>query len=454
MGDRTHALPAADHAPATHVAPPAAEHTNSVKPEQVDRIIANRGDTADTSWSINFGTIGREVGRPVTPRTPDTSLYLHDLKIAPDGEPGKAGPAPHHFSGVTLAPTGAAHIGTYTHPRNRAGIASAAISFGGKPSFDFTITSKPKDVKVAKADHTAVVRELARRLDEFVDDAEAQAVLDGVLAMYFGTEDVKAVIRRKDHQLGKPVNTSDLKYSAVKGDRNMRLRVDVPTVVKDKSMSWATTENGETTSAKEDTHGRTSTLETTSTVSVEQQNRKAFETALKSGLRGITKNFINNGMANELTTFNESGSGSETGGGSKLSSSVGGEFDIVPDLPVIGRLVKWLVGPKLKMNIAPDFSSTWEISGTKKDSSSTKSSFQQQVGTELIHEGGIENLATTLEEGYLKTKIETAIKVVVGVNDGEKVSGGKKHATSTSSSSTVGSVQVLSTAIQANLVEE
>ncbi len=220
------------------------------------------------------------------------------------------------------------------------------------------------------------------------------------------------------------------------------------------SSSWSTSGGGEVVRGNERTRAATNTLDTTTTATVETQQRVAIETSLKNGLRSLTKNFVKNGLASEITTVHESGSEAQNGSTTKLSGSIGGEIDVMPNIPLLGPLVKRLLNPKLKVSLSPDYSGMFSLTGTSKDSSAGKQSVHHENGVDLIKESDVESLAKTLQATELRSKIETAVKVSVATTAGDKELGSNKSSSTTSTSTTVGSVHVVSTSVQANLVEE
>src|SRR5205823_4214088 len=117
-------------------------------------------------------------------------------------------PVPKIFAGVTLAATGKAEMGSYTHPKDKGGKVSGSVAYGDKPTFDFTISTVDYDPKTASDDakaeakkakalnsgaaHKAFVQTLTNELDTFVDEAEAQAVLSRIVSEQFSEVSVQA----------------------------------------------------------------------------------------------------------------------------------------------------------------------------------------------------------------------------------------------------------------------
>lgn len=418
----------------------------------LDRVLP--GDHVNTAWSLNFQMRSNGAGKSVAPRTPESSLYVDDLAIAPDGDPGRENPVPQHFRGVTLARTGASFLGSLSHPKGRAGVASAAVSFGARPRFDFKVTSQSRgDLRAIQREHAAVVRELSDSLDDFVDNTEAQAALDRIIASRATDDSTKATVRRVDGRRSPTVNTTDLRYSAVNGDKTFRLGVQVPSVAKDKSMSYSTTSNGESVSAKEQTSGTATETETSTTTTLESQRTTQLENTLRSGVKHTFEAFLKDSYTDETITREEKQDGIDTINEMKLNGGIKGGFDL-GDIPVIGWLAKKLIGGKLEVSISPNFESKTTISGKKVSSKSTSGSLTRESGTRSFTEADAENIVKHLMTVTLKSQVALAVKVKRSQSDGTRISDGEKETRSTSSSTTVGSVQVIAVAAQPVLVEE
>lgn len=410
---------------------------------------------ANTAWTMNFRSVGRGTGSKVSARTPGTSLYVNDLKIAPDGEPGEPNPVPHQFHGVTLAPTGASELGTYAHPKDRGGMVSAAVSFGGRPRFDFTLESPSRaDRANIGAVHAEIVRELVASLDDFVDEAEAQANLDRILSAYLEDPASRGTVRRRDPGKTRSVNTSDLRYGPVTGKKTFRLRVDVPSAVKDRSVSYATTSNGEVTSAQESSTGSQVETETTTTASVESQRVTQIEHALSTGIKGAYEKFMSDTNSTESATHHEESKQTEKSKGKKLNGQVKAEIDLVPDIPVIGWLARKLINGKLAIDLQPSFESNTKLTGKWVDAEAGKESATRSSSQKQLSEQEATQVAKHLTSTTLKSQVAVVVKVRGSTSDGQKEIGGSKDARSQAISTTVGSVHVVATTHQPVLVEE
>ncbi len=433
--------------------PQRSRDVSGVAPEQADQLAAS--GLVNTAWSVNFRSRGGAAGKHVSPRTPSTSMYLDELKVSPEGAPGQPGPEPHRFHGVTLAPTGAANVGSFGHPRDRAGLVSAAVSFGAKPQFDFTLSSQSRgDVSSARKEHGDIVRELTSGLDDFVDEAEAQAVLDRVLAAHLSDPSSHGKVKRIDKGKSKTVNTSDLKYGPVGSDRSFKLRVDVPTVVKDKSASYSTSAGGETINGEEHSYGTQTETETSTSTSVETQRLSQVENHLRIGVTNVVERFFAQSQTSESVSYSERTDGTENTSGSKLNSEIKGGIDLVPDIPVIGWIAKKLIGGRLEINMSPSFHSSFTLSGKRVESETGKGSSGWQTSRKELTGTEAEQFAKHLTSTTLKSAVTMAVKVRKATSDGGKQSDGSKDSRTTSTSTTVGTVHVVSTSDQPILVEE
>ncbi len=70
------------------------------------------------------------------------------------------------------------------------------MGYGAKPSFEFTVKApNPRDRESEKQMHASLVTLLSQDLDQFVDDVEAQAALDRLVATVFPDRGVTATIK-------------------------------------------------------------------------------------------------------------------------------------------------------------------------------------------------------------------------------------------------------------------
>ena len=453
MGERENGKAA--NAPSAQ--PVAAQSTHDAQPPtaaDVDRLTA-QGQTVNTAWNVNFRTHGAAAGKYPAPRTQASALYLNDLEIAPEGEAGERAPAPQHFHGVTLAPTGSAFVGSFAHPKDRGGLVSAAVSFGQRPKFDFTVTSPSRsDTTDAKQHHAEIVRDFVAGLDDFVDETEAQTALDRVLAARMEDPGTHGVVKRTDQGKSASVSTNDLKYGPVGASRPFRLRVDVPTVVKDKSVSSSTTTNGEKSIVGETNFGNQTENESTSATSIESQRLSQIERSLRTGIKGVFETFFQHDQSSESVTFKESSGETETSSGTKLNGQVKGTVNLVPDIPIIGWIAKKLIGGSLEINLSPSLDSEFKMSWKKSESETGKGGSGWKWSDRKITESEVEQFAKFLTSTTLKSSVSMAIRVKNSRSDGGKVSGGEKNSQVTSSSTTVGTVHIVSTVDQPYLVEE
>ncbi len=453
MGERETGTPGKASSAQPVAAPPTPEAPPPTA-EQVDRLAAH-GQTVDTAWTVNFRTHGATAGKHPAARTQNSALYLNDLAISPDGEAGERAPSPQHFHGVTLASTGPAFVGSFAHPKDRGGLVSAAVSFGQRPTFDFSVRSPSRsDGADARQHHAEIVRDFVAGLDDFVDESEAQAALDRVLAARMEDPGTHGVVKRTDHGKSASVNTSDLKYRPVGASRSFRLRVDVPTVVKDKSVSSSTTTNGEKTVVGETSFGNQTENEATNVSAVESQRLSQVEHSLRTGIKGVFDKLFEQQTTSETTVFHGESSGTETSSGTKLNGQVKGTVDLVPDIPIIGWIAKRLIGGTLAIDLSPSLSSDFKVSGKKEDSQTGRGGSATKWGERHITDTEVEQFAKYLMSTTLKSSVSMAIRVKRSTSDGGKVSGGEKNSQNTSSSTTVGTVHIVSTADQPDLVEE
>jgi len=453
MGERENGQPstAAASKPTSTQAPQSAELPSAA---EVDRLTA-QGANVNTGWYVNFRTHGVAAGNHPAPRTDKSSLYLNDLKIAPEGDGGEREPPPQHFHGVTLAKTGAAFVGSFAHPKDRRGLASAAVSFGQRPRFDFTLTSPSRaDAADAQQSHGEIVRDLVAGLDDFVDENEAQGALDRILAARMVDPATRGLVKRSDVGKSASVNTTDLKYGPVSASRAFRLRVDVPTVVKDKTVTSSTTTNGEKTVAGETNFASQVESESTNTSAIESQRMEQIDNHLRTGIKGVFDSLFTQQASSESVTYHEDARATDNTTATKLSGEVKGKVNLVPDIPVIGWIAKKLIGGSLEINLSPTLDTTFTVTGKKVDSETGKGGSSWKTDKRRISETEVEQFAKFLTSTTLKSAVSMAIRVKRTTGDGGKVSGGEKNSQVTSSSTTVGTVQIVSTSDQPSLVEE
>jgi hypothetical protein len=427
--------------------------------------------TVNTLWNINFIDQFAGTGTKVEGRKETTALYVKQLKVAPEGEAGKSPPAPKIFAGVTLAATGRSEMGSFAHPKDKGGKVSSSVAYGGKPTFDFTIKTVDYNPRTAEkeekeeaarakamntgAAHRVVIKELISELDTFVDEQEAQAVLTKIVASHFENLSVEATIKMTNPKTTTPINTTDYDYSPLSADKTFNLVVRVPNVPRDKSSSYTTTKGSEVTKGVETSkeEGKEKGVATKSTI--ETEFIQSFEYAFMNELKTAAEKVKTSANIDEKSTTHTGKMTVKNSTSAKLSGDINGEAGLdLNKIPLAGKILGKLLSAKVKINLKPDLSDTFELehSSTDEEAKKTIKSEETKVRNELAT--AMQTSVKNLWSSRLKTSVETSTNEVTTEKSGEKKSEGDKTDISTSSTSTSGTVTIVAHAVQPVLSEE
>jgi hypothetical protein len=427
--------------------------------------------TVNTLWNINFIDQFAGTGTKVEGRKETTSLYVKQLKVAPEGEAGKSPPPPKIFAGVTLAATGRSEMGSFAHPKDKGGKVSSSVAYGGKPKFDFTIKTvdynprraeKEEKEEAARAKamntgaaHRAVIKELMSELDTFVDEQEAQAVLTRIVTSRFENLSVEAIIKMTSPKTTTPINTTDYDYSLLSADKTFNLVVRIPNVTRDKSSSYTTTKGSEVTKGVETSkeEGKEKGVATKSTI--ETEFIQSFESAFMNELKTAAEKVKTSANIDEKSTTHTGKMTVKNSTSAKLSGDINGEAGLdLSKIPLAGKILGKLLSAKVNISLKPDLSDTFELehSSTDEEAKKTIKSEETKVRNELAT--AMQTSVKNLWSSRLKTSVETSTNEITTEKSGEKKSEGDKTDISTSSTSTSGTVTIVAHAVQPVLSEE
>lgn len=421
-------------------------------PEEVDRLTSS-GHLVQTAWTINYDRMFGKKDAPLKARTPESALYVHEVNVSPQGEPGRDDPAPHRFHGVALAATGAAPLGSFAHPKGRGGSVSASIGYGAKPSFEFTVVTKNRTDRAEEKDkHKAMVMELSLRVDKFVDEDEAQAELDRVVKDYFPNGDVTATIKPLFARSGARMNTKDLKYGALTSDRTFRLRVAVPSASTNRSLSAATTSGGETTSYNE--HATTTGAEDESSLSTktETQRTKTVEDVVSNEIAALAEKVRDTEWENDQSWQHTSGKDTSTGSDFTLKNAIKGSVGLGKG--ILGTLVSKIADATLNLDVNTEMGTTSGVkivdAGTQGGHTGFKTTTKERsdLATKL------NTVVKTAMVTSLKSEIATAIRSKNMRGTADKQGGGRKDVQNATHSTTVGRIDTVAADVQPHLEED
>jgi hypothetical protein len=432
--------------------------------------------TVNTIWNINFIDEFRGTGQQVVGRQESTSLYIRYLRIAPEGIQGQRAPVPKVFSGATLGKAGRAEMGGFAHPVNMGGTVSSSIAYGDRPRFDFSIktagydpktASKDEKVEAAKAKamnagptHLAIVRELTAALDDFVDEAEAQATLSRIVNQHFESIDVEATIKMTGKEATKPINPLDFKYATLTADKTFNLLIKVPNATKDKTATWHQQKGGKVLEGEDKEHEKLSEKGTLQKSAVETEFMRSFDTAFKNELRTAAEKVRKNSNLSENSTTHTGSMTVDNSSKAALAGDIKGHVglgDLLSTIPIVGRIGKYL-GDLLKaevdINLKPDLSDTFTLSHVTTDAEAKKTVVENEttVRNELATAmtASVENHWST----KMKTQLETQVHETARETDRQKKTAGSEQTQSTDATTTSGTVTVVANAPQPVLVEE
>jgi hypothetical protein len=427
--------------------------------------------TVDTLWNINFIDQFAGTGSKIEGRSPATSLYVKELKVAPQGDAGKPAPAPKVFKGVTLAATGRAEMGSYAHPKDKAGTVSASVAYGARPTFDFTIktvdynpqtASKEEKGEAAKAKamntgeaHKAVVKELTDKLDTFVDEDEAQQVLTDIVNAKFQDISVEAKIKMTNAKTTTPINTTDFTYPALSADKTFNLMVSIPSATKDRTSSYTTTKGGETSQGTESSTGETKEKGTSTKTTVETAFLQSFESAFSSELKTAAEEVKTKANLDENSTKHTGTMSVKNSSSAKLSGDINGSAGLDLDkIPIAGKILGKLLDAKVNISLKPDLSDVFELEhiSTDEDAKKTVKSEEDKVRNELAT--AMMSSVKSAWSSSLKTQVENSTHETTTETKGQKTSEAGKKAESTSATTTTGTVTIVANVVQPVLSEE
>ena len=437
--------------------PQVAVPSHDPSPQPVER---GTPQTAQTQWNIDYDTLfpgPSDRDQALHARTPDSALYL-DLKVAPNGEPGKDAPAPVPFVGIDLARSGAAHLGTLGHPKGQGGKVSGSIGAGKRPTFSFAMKSKALSGAAAKTAHNEIALLWSRRLDDFVTEAQAKELLQSIVTDRYPDDEVELRVSRVDHS-GSAVNATSLNYGSVNSDRTFNLKLVTPTAAKDHNVVKTSSENGEATTGTEATQQTSINTDVGTTSATEATLTSQVKRTIESGLNTLSQNIIATELASDLTTSHIDGNSTKVGGGFSLKSVIDGALEFNPGqllqgIPGIGSLLSKIGSAKLNVHLEPNFSSLFEFDWNHstdtiaKLGTQTKSDLTYNVASLVKNQ--TENLMTTT----LKTSIAAATKVSTANTAGAKRSDGGKTSHASGRSETSGTVDIVKAALQPSIIEE
>lgn len=426
--------------------------------------------TVNTLWSINFIDEFRGTGEKVEGRKQGTSLYVNQLKIAPDGEAGKAAPKPKVFSGVTLADTGSAEIGAFTHPKDKGGRVSGSVAYGEKPTFSFTIKTPGYDPKAATKEEKeetakakamnagpsqkAVVKELTAALDTFVDEAEAQEVLTRIVNDHFKSIEVEATIKMTSKQKTKPINVTDFTYGALAADKTFNLMVKIPNVTKDKSSVWNQTKGGEVTQGTEHIKEEGKEKGTVQKSTIETEFIQSFESAFMTELKTAAEKVRKSANLNENSTTHTGSMTVKNSTTAKLTGDISGGAELdLSKIPLAGKFLGKLLNAKVNINLKPDLSDIFELQHVSTDETAKKTVESEEATVRNELATAMTNSVKNAWSSKMRTQLETQTHETTTEKETEKTSGGGKQNESTSATSTSGTVAIVASAVQPVLVE-
>ncbi len=425
---------------------------------QADRLVM-------TSWSLNYNQArGAKNSAKVQARDADSALYVDELKISPAADVKESPESLQRtITGVAIGKTGAAHIGTFAHPKGRGGQVSASVGYGTKPKFDFTIETKDAAVAAtARRDHARLVVLLADDIgrEGFVEPMEAQHALDKLITAQFDGKAVTGKINRVDHVARKAVNTTPLNYAPVNADRAFRLLVAIPTKATDTTVTTTSSKNGEQSTGAKNTKGTTDTHETTVNTTQETEVLSAIESTIKTGFSLLTTQLRSFGFTHELMHNTSKTTDTRVDGKYSLSGNITGSAELdLSKLPLVDRIPggRQLLGAlkgALSFNLLPTFAlnTNFVFNGLE--------GFMQKVGLQHKYDLG-SNLATMVDNEvsssitkHWSTTIATRAHNARVVTQSDEVTGGTKSGGSTTVTRTEGNVQVVESDVQPHLVEE
>ena len=423
--------------------------------EEVDRLTSS-GEMVKTAWTINYTKMPGKKDAPLKARTPDSALYVEEVKVSPEGEPGKDDPEPHRFHGVAKARTGEAPLGSFVHPKGRAGKVSASVGYGTKkPRFDFTVETKSRrDKEIDKRQHATMVKELevSLRNDKFVEEVEAQAELDRVVKEYFGDGDVVATIKPLISNDVAIVNTTDLKYASVNADRTFRLRVAMPSASTNRTLSSVTTSGGETTTSREQAESTGVENETSLSTSTETQRAQTVENLVSTSIDHLAEKVRRTEWENDQSWQHVGGKDTTTGSSFSLKNAIKGTVGLGGGL--LGRLASKIIDATLNLDVNTELGTTSSVKINEnsivggqtgfKTTADERDSFAQKLTTQ------VKNMMTT----SLKSDIATAIRTKNSSGTAEKQGDGRKDVQNSTYSTTVGRIETVAADVQPHLEEE
>lgn len=417
-------------------------------------------ETVQTQWNLDYDALfpgPSDKDQALHARTPDSALYL-DLKVAPNGEPGKEAPPPMPFNGTDLSRSGAAHLGGFAHPKGRGGKVSGSIGAGKRPTFSFTLKSKALHGVAATKAHSEIAAQWSRKLDDFATEQQAEAILRGIIDQLYPDGDVTVQVSRTDHA-GSTINPTSLNYGSVSSDRTFNLKLAVPTAAKDHVVVSSSSKSGETTNGTENNRQQVIGTEVGTSSTNEIALTSQVKSTLDTGLNALARTIIDTGFTSDLTTTTVHGDNTKVAGGFSLKSMIDGALAFSPGkllegIPGIGPALSKLGSAELKVHMEPNFNSDFGFNWN--NSTDTVSKLGAQAKTQTAHElaSYVKSQTERLMSTTLKTSIAAATKVSTTNTTGDKTTGGDKATGASSVTETKGSVEIVKAALQPSIVEE
>jgi hypothetical protein len=422
-------------------------------------------------WNINFIDQFAGTGEKVSGRSETTSLYVKELKVAPEGDQGKKPPAPKVFKGATLAQTGRAELGGFTHPKDKGGKVSGSVAYGDMPTFSFTLKTPGYDPKTASkeekdeatkarrlnaaSEQKDIVKELTAALDTFYDEGTAQAKLQEIVNSHFEHLEVEATLKLVRKERTKPINVQDFSYGPLSADKTFNLMVTIPNVTKDKSTSWTQQKGKEKTQGEEHVKEEGKETGKVQKTAVETEFIKSFESAFMSELSAASEKVAKTANLNENSTTHTGQMSVKNSTAAKLTGDISGKAGLdLSSIPLAGKFLGKLLNAEVNIDLKPDLSDTFELTHVSTDEEAKKTVVSQEdtVRTQLASK--MTESVKNAWSSKLRTQVETQTHETTTQKTSDKQSGGGKENESTSATSTQGTVTIVANAVQPVLVEE
>ena len=431
-----------------------------------------------TMWNINFENTFSGTGKTVEARTGDTSLYVKQFKVAPQGDAGKPAPSPKIFTGITLAKSGSAAMGQYDHPKDKGGKASANVAYGKRPTFNFSlkttsvIDKKDKDQKDEAAKvkalnnpgkaHDEVVNELTSALDDFVDQAEAQAKLQEIVNKKFQHVAVEAKVTLKE-SAKEAINTTDLNYGSVASDKTFNIKVTIPQAKGTKNVVSNTSENNEASGSKEVTKEKGSEASKEKETKTLNKQETEFVSSIESGMDRTIEALhekINTSLnLDENTVTTEKTFSATNSTDLKLSGDISGEAGVsLKDIPLLGDLIGDLASAKLNIKLTPDFKNSTTFGYSSKDTEAQKKLKSEEAKLRSQYAAKMTSTWKSSLKSSIKQTVENSVTEKTGEKksekEGTKESEGGKKTSSKNTTVTTGTLTIVADTVQPVLTEE